>query len=46
MLAEDFVGSQGKYLKDRSELQALIFDEEVIGLKFPIKVELKVSGSS
>jgi elongation factor P len=42
MLAEDFVGSQGKYLKDRSELQALIYEDEVIGLKFPIKVELKV----
>ncbi len=43
MLAEDFVGDQGKYLKDRSEIQALVYDDEVIGLKFPIKVELKVT---
>jgi elongation factor P len=42
-LTEEFVGDQGKYLKDRSEIQALVYDEEVIGLKFPIKVELKVT---
>lgn len=41
-LTEEFVGDQGKFLKDRSEIQALVYDEEVIGLKFPIKVELKV----
>ncbi|MFM2339590.1 MAG: hypothetical protein RLZZ360_226 [Candidatus Parcubacteria bacterium] len=43
MLAEEFVGDQGKFLKDRSEIQALVFDDEIIGLKFPIKVELKVT---
>ncbi len=42
MLAEDFVGDQGKFLKDRSDIQALVYEDEVIGLKFPIKVELKV----
>lgn len=42
-LTEDFIGDQGKYLKDRSEVQALVFDEEIIGIKFPIKVELKVT---
>jgi len=42
-LTEDFVGDQGKYIKDRSEMQALVFDEEIIGIKFPIKVELKVT---
>lgn len=41
-LTEDFVGSQGQFLKERTELPALVFDEEVIGLKFPIKMELKV----
>jgi elongation factor P len=41
-LTEDFVGDQGKFLKDRSEIQAMLYDDEVIGLKFPIKVELKV----
>jgi len=41
-LSEEFVGSQGQFLKERSELPALIFEDEVIGLKFPIKVELRV----
>lgn len=42
-LTEDFIGSQGKFIKDRSEMQALVFDDEIIGIKFPIKVELKVT---
>lgn len=42
-LKEEFVGDQGKYLKDRSEMQALVYEDEIIGLKFPIKVELKVT---
>lgn len=42
-LTEDFIGDQGKFIKDRSEMQALVFDEEIIGIKFPIKVELKVT---
>ncbi len=42
-LTEDFIGSQGKFLKDRSEVQALVFNDEIIGIKFPIKVDLKVT---
>lgn len=42
-LGEDFVGDQGKYLKDRTDIDAIVYDEEVIGLKFPIKVQLKVT---
>jgi elongation factor P len=42
-LTEDFIGDQGKFLKDRSDVQALVFDEEIIGIKFPIKVDLKVT---
>lgn len=42
-LTEDLVGPQGRFLKERSDIDAVIFDEEVIGLKFPIKVELKVT---
>lgn len=42
-LTEQFIGDQGKFLKDRSEVQALVFDEEIIGIKFPIKVDLKVT---
>ena len=42
-MTDEFVGEQGKFLKDRSELQAMVYDDEIIGLKFPIKVELKVT---
>ncbi len=42
-LTSDFVGDQGKFMKDRSEIDAVVYEDEVIGLKFPIKVELKVT---
>ena len=42
-MPEDQVGDQGKYMKERTEIDALIFNEEIIGLKFPIKVDLKVT---
>jgi elongation factor P len=41
-LSEELVGSQGKFIKERSDMDAIVFGDEVIGLKFPIKVELKV----
>lgn len=41
-LNEDLVGDQGKFMKERMEIPALVFDDEVIGLKFPIKMELVV----
>jgi len=41
-LSEDVVGDQGRFLKERSEIDALIFNDEIIGLKLPIKVDLKV----
>ena len=41
-LSEDLVGDQGKFLKERSEVNAVVYDEEIIGLKLPIKMELKV----
>lgn len=41
-LSEDLVGDQGRFLKERSDIDALLFNEEIIGLKFPIKAELKV----
>ncbi len=41
-LSEDLIGNQGRFLKERSDIDASVFDDEVIGLKFPIKVELKV----
>jgi elongation factor P len=41
-LSDEMVGEQGKFLKERSDVSVLIFDEEVIAIKYPIKVELKV----
>jgi len=41
-LSEDLVGDQGRFIKERSEIDAIVFDEEIIGLKLPIKMELKV----
>ncbi len=41
-LSEDLVGDQGRFLKERSEVTAVVYDEEIIGLKLPIKMELKV----
>jgi len=42
-LSEDLVGDQGRFLKERSETDVLIFNDEIIGLKFPIKMDLKVT---
>lgn len=43
MLSADLVGEAGKYLKERSDVDAVLYEEEVIGVKIPIKVELKVT---
>ncbi|MGC9602272.1 MAG: elongation factor P [Minisyncoccia bacterium] len=42
-LADETVGPQGNFLKPNTIVEALIFDEKIIGLKMPIKVELKVT---
>jgi elongation factor P len=42
-LPHDVLGAGGKYLKAKDVVDALVFDEEVIGIKIPIKVELKVT---
>ncbi len=41
-LSAELIGDQGKFIKERSELDALVYDDEVIGVKIPIKIELKV----
>lgn len=41
-LPQDVVGPQGQFLKPNITLEALIFDEKIIGLKMPIKVDLVV----
>jgi elongation factor P len=42
-LEADLIGDQGKFIKERSELRALVYDEEVIGVTIPVKIELKVT---
>jgi elongation factor P len=39
---EQLVGEQGKFIKENSEIIALVFNQKIIGLKIPIKVELEV----
>jgi elongation factor P len=41
-LSAELVGEQGQYLKERADINVIVFGDEIIGLKFPIKVELKV----
>ena|SRR3989344_2928181 len=40
---EDFIGPAGKFLKAKMSVSVVIFDEKIIGVKVPIKVELKVT---
>lgn len=42
-LSEDLIGDAGKYIKERSELKALVYEDEIIGVKVPIKIELKIT---
>lgn len=38
----EMIGSPAKFLKPNIIVDAMLFDEKIIGLKFPIKMELKV----
>lgn len=42
-LLETTVGSGGKFLKENSVVDALSFNDEIIGVKLPIKIELMVT---
>ncbi|MFA6430684.1 MAG: elongation factor P [Candidatus Paceibacterota bacterium] len=42
-LDEDLIGTPAKFMKVNSLVETMIFDEKVIGVKLPIKVELKVT---
>ena len=41
-LSTEIVGDNMKFIKENSEITALVFNEEVISIKVPIKAELKV----
>jgi len=40
---EDFIGIQAKFIKKDSIVQALSFNDKVIGMKIPIKIDLVVT---
>ncbi len=42
-LPEEMIGSGSKFLKPNIVIDAMLFDEEIIGIKVPIKMELKVT---
>jgi len=39
----NLIGQEIKFIKQNSILNGLVFDDNIIGIKFPIKVELKVT---
>jgi len=41
-LSIDIVGEQGRFLKPKSEVEAMEYDEKIIGIKIPIKIDLVV----
>jgi elongation factor P len=41
-LADELIGDRGHYLKQNGPVEAMKFEGEVIGIKLPIKMELKV----
>jgi elongation factor P len=41
-LEEDLIGQAGQYMKPNMTVEALVFDERIIGVKVPIKMDLKV----
>lgn len=42
-LSADVVGDQGHYLKSKMELDALVYNDKIIGIKVPIKMDLEVT---
>ncbi|MEK7120857.1 MAG: elongation factor P [Patescibacteria group bacterium] len=42
VLKDEMVGPQGAFLKQNSIISILVFDEQTIGLKLPVKVVLEV----
>ncbi len=42
-LSSETVGQEIQYFKSGDVLSALVFDDEVIGIKYPLKVDLKVT---
>ena len=45
-LEEDVVGDLGKYVTENSVVEAVVFDDQIMSIITPIKVELKVTEAS
>lgn len=43
MLSEETIGTGAQFLKANMLVEALVFDEKIIGIKLPIKMDLKVT---
>ncbi len=43
MLSEETIGTGAHFMKPNMIVEALVFDEKIIGVKVPIKMELKVT---
>lgn len=43
MLSAETIGTGGQFMKPNMIVEALVFDEKIIGIKVPIKMELKVT---
>lgn len=41
-LSEDLIGTQGQFMRANMEVEALVFDEKIISIRLPIKMDLKV----
>lgn len=42
-LTEEVIGDQSRFMKENMVVKGLLFDDQVIGIKFPIKIELAVT---
>lgn len=43
MLSEETIGTGAQFMKPNMIVEALVFDEKIIGVKLPIKMDLKVT---
>ncbi len=43
MLSAETIGTGGNFMKPNMTVEALVFDDKIIGVKIPIKMELKVA---
>ena len=42
-LSIEMIGDRGRFLKDNDMMDVMVFEDTIIGIKFPIKVDLKVT---